>query len=338
MKVARFIEPGNIEICEEPIPLPKSGEIVVKVKNSGICGTDHHIFTGKVKGLVDSGIILGHEFSGEVYTIGENVIGFSEEDPVAIEPNLYCGSCHYCRNAKKHFCENWSAIGISRDGGFGEYVSIPASAAYHLPKGLDFKKAAFFEPMACVLHGIERGRVKVGDNVLIQGAGSIGQLFTQSLKNLGVANIFISDIDSQKLKLAKQFGADYTINVKETNLSEFIKEETNHRGVQVIIDAAGLTSTIPTALDMLENTGRVVIFGVPNEIKNVEIRPYEIYRREIEIIGSFTNPYTNEASLEMLKKIETDPIITNQIKLDNLVQYGLNILGKSGVLKIQVQF
>jgi threonine dehydrogenase-like Zn-dependent dehydrogenase len=338
MKAARFIDVGKIEIKDEPIPTPGPDDIVIKVKNSGICGTDLHIYKGEVKGLVKPGTVLGHEFAGVVEQVGQNVKTYHVGDNVAIEPNLFCGACHFCRNAKKHFCENWAAIGLTYDGGFQEYCSVPATAAYPMPKNLEFKNAAFFEPMACVLHGIERARVKVGEFVVLQGAGGIGQLYIQALKNLGVAKIIVSDIDEDKLRLAKKFGATTTVNVQKEKLVDVVKSETNGIGAQVLIDAAGLLTTIPTAFEVLENTGRVVIFGVPPEGKKVEISPYDIYRRELEIIGSFTNPYTNEAALEMLAKVNIDPILTNPICLDDLVDKGLNLMGKAGVLKVQIQF
>ncbi|MHA1340766.1 MAG: zinc-dependent alcohol dehydrogenase family protein [Promethearchaeota archaeon] len=340
MIAARFNGPFKIDIKEEDIPKLNDDEILVKIKASGICGTDHHIFKGEIKGLVKMGTVLGHEFCGIIEKIaekGEHLKELNEGDRVAIEPNLFCGACHYCRNAKKHFCKNWSAIGLSRDGGFAEYCAVPASAVYKMPKGLDFQSAAFFEPMACVLHGIERSRIKVGETVIVQGAGSIGLLYTQALSNLGVDKIIVSDVDQEKLKLAKQFGATSIVNVNNEDLIEVVKSETDGEGAQVFIDAAGLLSTISTALKTLENTGRILIFGVPPEGQKTEIIPYEIYRREIEIIGSFTNPYTNEAALKLLKKINTKPIITNPIKLKSLVEDGLNQIGKPGVIKVQIQ-
>jgi threonine dehydrogenase-like Zn-dependent dehydrogenase len=338
MKAARFIDVGKIDFTDEKIPEVKPNEVLVKVKNSGICGTDLHIYKGEVKGLVKQRTVLGHEFCGVIEKVGSQVKDHQAGESVAIEPNLFCGACHFCRNAKKHFCTNWSAIGLSRDGGFAEYCVIPSSAAYVMPKTLKFKNAAFFEPMACVLHGIERARVQVGETVVVQGAGSIGQLYTQALNRLGVAKIIVADIDEDKLKLSKKFGAHVVVNAKKENLIDVVKAETNGLGAQVMIDAAGLLTTIPTALSLLENTGRIVIFGVPPEGKKVEIVPFDIYRREIEIIGSFTNPYTNEAALEMLAKIDVEPIITNPIKLDQLVDQGLNMMGKPGVLKVQIQF
>jgi threonine dehydrogenase-like Zn-dependent dehydrogenase len=192
--------------------------------------------------------------------------------------------------------------------------------------------------MACVLHGIERSRAKVGEVIVVQGAGSIGQLYIQALVNLGMSKIIVTDIDDEKLKLAKKFGASTIVNASKEDLAAVVKSETNGIGAQVLIDAAGLLTTINTGLKILENTGRIVIFGVPPEGKKVDIIPYDIYRREMEIIGSFTNPYTNEAALEMLARVNVDPIITNPIKLNQLIADGLNMMGKQGVLKVQIKF
>lgn len=338
MKSAFFIQPNLIEIKEVKIPVPKADELLIEVKSAGICGTDLHIYNGTNTGLVTPGTVLGHEFSGVVVEVGKEVKGFRKGERVAIEPNLFCGHCHYCRTARKHFCENWSAIGLSKDGGFQEYCAVPASAAYKFPDTIDFQTGALFEPLSCVLHGIERSRLRTGESVLLQGAGGIGQLFLKVLSQMGLSKIFVSDIDPDKLAIAKKNGATHIINAKQDNLQQIIKEETNGYGVNVMIDAAGLTSTIADSLQLLENSGRVLIFGVPDEYKKAEIIPYQIYKKEIEIIGTYTNPYSNETSIKMLEQLDLSDLITNSISLENIVEQGLDKVGKKGILKIQVKF
>lgn len=338
MKSARFIGPGSIEIQDTKIPVPNSDELLIEVKSAGICGTDLHIFHGTNTSMITPGTVLGHEFAGIVKEIGKNVKGFEKGDRVAIEPNLFCGHCYYCRTARKHFCENWSAIGLSRDGGFQEYCVVPASSAYKFSETIDFQTAALFEPLSCVLHGLERSKLKTGESVLLQGAGGIGQLFLKVLSQMGLNKIIVSDIDTDKLTIAKNNGATHTINVQNEDLTQFVKAETNGYGVNVMIDAAGLSSTISTAMSLVENTGRVLIFGVPNEKQKAEIIPYQIYKKELEIIGSYTNPYSNETAIKMLDKLNLKDIVTNTIKLDDIVEQGLNAVGKKDVLKVQVQF
>lgn len=339
MKAVKFIEPHKFSLVDVEIPNPGPGEIQLRNKASGVCGTDVHIYSGAVKGLAAPGTVLGHEFAGIVEKVGPDVKGFNVGDFVAVEPNLYCGRCHYCRNAKKHFCQNWKAVGLAIDGGFQEYTNIPLQAAYKMPKGLEFKNAAFFEPLACVLHGIEKAQVAPGETVVVLGAGSIGLLYIQALKKLGATTVIVSEIDEMKLKLAKSFGADFVVNPKKESLKDVVMAETNGIGANVLIDAAGLIDAIPTAFTLLEYSGRIVIFGVPAETQKVEITPYEIYRKEFEIIGSFTNPYTNEAALNMLKDMVVDPIITNPVGLAELESAIQKIHNREpGVIKVQLQF
>lgn len=338
MKAARFTSVGKIELRDEPTPEIPEGELLVKTKASGICGTDYHIFSGSVRGLAQPGVVLGHEFSGVVEGVGPNVLDFTIGDRIAVDPNLFCGACHYCRNAKKHFCENWTAIGIGRDGGFQEQVLVPTQAAYKIPDKLDYSTAAFLEPMACVLHSVRQAKVQVGETVVVQGAGAIGQLFVQVLARAGVGKIIVSETDHAKLNLAKQNGASVAVDVTNEQLQEVVKAETDGIGAQVMFDAAGLASTIPTAIDILENTGRVVLFGVPPEKSSVTFYPYDVYRKELQISGSFTNPYTNEAAVNILDQIDVKPLLTDKISLEEIVERGFNQFGTKGVLKIQVQF
>jgi threonine dehydrogenase-like Zn-dependent dehydrogenase len=173
----------------------------------------------------------------------------------------------------------------------------------------------------------------------LQGAGSIGLLYVQALKKVGVTNIIVSEVDENKLKLAKTLGANICVNPIKENLKDLVMAETDGVGANVLIDAAGLINTIPTAVSLLENTGRIVIFGVPAETAMVQISPYDIYRHEIEIIGSITNPYTNEAALKMLKEIIVDPIITHPIKIESLEESIQKIHSRAdGVIKVQIQF
>ena len=338
MKAARFIKPGLIEIQDVEIPTPDSDELLIEVKSAGICGTDLHIYRGSNTGLVTPGTVLGHEFVGIVVEIGSKIQGFEKGDRVAIEPNFFCGHCYYCRTARKHFCENWSGIGLSRDGGFQEYCTVPASAVYKFPETINFQTAAFFEPLSCVLHGLERSKLKPGESVLLQGAGGIGQLFLKVLTQMGLSKIIVSDIDSDKLAIAKRNGATHIINVQQEDLIQLVRETTSGYGVNVMIDAAGLTSTIADSTLLLENTGRVLIFGVPNEKQKAEIIPYQIYKKEIEIMGSYTNPYSNEASIRLLEKLDLSDLVTHTIKLENIVEQGLEVIGNKGVLKVQVHF
>ncbi len=244
MKAAKFFGKHNIRVAEYPTPDPGASEVLVRVKASGVCGTDVHVYEDEVP-LAKLPVIPGHEFSGVVETVGAAISDVRAGDRVAIEPNLFCGQCHFCRTQKKHFCENWRAVGLSMDGGFAEYAAVPRQAIYAMPERLEFAEAAFFEPTACVLHGIERSGLQPGQTVVLIGAGSIGLLYVQLLSLSGAGKVIVADLDPAKLKLAKGFGADVCINSGEEKLAERVREETRQLGADVVIDAAGVPQPDP---------------------------------------------------------------------------------------------
>ncbi|MHA1368333.1 MAG: zinc-dependent alcohol dehydrogenase family protein [Promethearchaeota archaeon] len=340
MKAIVIESKRKINLVDMPIPQAGQGEVLVKVKASGICGTDVHIYEGEVP-LAKLPIVPGHEFSGIIENVGDGVSDIEVGDKVAIEPNLFCGYCHFCRNAKKHFCENWAAIGLTRNGGFAEYCSVPRQAVYKMDDNVPFEHGAFFEPVACVLHGIERSGAKAGDIVVVNGSGSIGLIYVQILKMMGVKNVISTDIDDEKLEIARKLGADAWINPNTDDLVKEVNSLTNGRGAEMVIDAAGSEKSIATAFDLVQDTGTIVIFGVPPENLKLPVKIYDIYRRELSIVGSFTNPYTNEQALNLIStgKIKFDEIITHPIELDNVEKTIQKIRDKTEcVIKAQIRF
>ncbi|MHA1792747.1 MAG: zinc-dependent alcohol dehydrogenase family protein [Promethearchaeota archaeon] len=330
----------DLEVKDLDVPKIKAGEVLVKVKASGICGTDVHVYEDEVP-LAKLPVVPGHEFSGIIEKVGEQINDFTEGDRIAIEPNLFCGHCHFCRNAKKHFCENWGAIGLTQNGGFEEFVAVPRQALYRMENNLSFTVGAFFEPTACVLHGIERSGAKPGDTVVVLGTGSIGLIYIQLLKFMGIKNVIASDIDSEKLAIAKELGANVTINPLEEKLVPRVKEQTDGFGADVVIDAAGVEQTLTQTFDLVQDTGTIVIFGVPPEKLKLPVKMFDIYRRELTIVGSFTNPYTNEQALKILStgKIKFDKILTHKISLDDVEETIINIREKKEkVIKAQITF
>jgi 2-desacetyl-2-hydroxyethyl bacteriochlorophyllide A dehydrogenase len=339
MLAATFFGKHDVRIGECPVPDIGDDEILVRVAACGICGTDVHIYEGEVP-LARLPVIAGHEFCGTVERIGRAVTDVALGDKVAIEPNLFCGRCHYCRTGRKHFCAHWAGIGLTRNGGFAQFAAVPSRAAYKMPQELSFKHGAFFEPVACVLHGIERVGLMPGDTVVVCGAGSIGLLFIQLLKRAGAGRIVVSDPDSVKLAVARQLGADVVVDPTETDLKETVMDNTNGLGADVAIDASGMPEAISSLFGLVQHTGRILLFGVTPEEAEIRVRPFDIYRRELTLLGSFTNPYTNEAALNLLGSLNLDMIVTHQIRLSQLVQDGIQAIRRKtqGVIKVQVVF
>ncbi len=339
MLAAKCFGRHDVRIDDYPVPRVGDNELLVRVATCGICGTDIHIYEGEAP-LASLPVIPGHEFCGRIEKVGSAVTDVAAGDTVVVEPNLFCGQCHFCRTGKKHFCVNWAGVGVTRDVGFAEFACVPRQAVYALPEGVSFKKGAFFEPVACVLHGIERVGVLPGDSVVVCGAGSIGLVFVQVLKRVSAGQVVVSDLDPAKLEVARELGADVTVNPAEADLKTVVMERTGGFGAEIAIDASGSPEAISTLFELVKHTGKILLFGVSPENARIKVRPFDIYRRELTIVGSFTNPYTNEAALNLLGDIEVDRIVTHRIRLDNLVKDGIDAIRekRTGAIKIQVVF
>ncbi|MHA1679823.1 MAG: zinc-dependent alcohol dehydrogenase family protein [Promethearchaeota archaeon] len=340
MKAIIIKDRHELELADIDIPKVREDELLVRVKASGVCGTDVHVYEGEVA-IAKLPVVPGHEFSGVIEEVGKKIVDIPTGTRVAIEPNLFCGYCHFCRQAKKHFCENWQAVGLTRNGGFSEYVAVPRQAVYPISDAVSFEQGAFFEPVACVLHGIERSGVKPGESVTIMGAGSIGLLYVQILKAMGIKNIISSDIDPKKLEIARKLGATITVNPLHDDVEKIVKDVTGGFGAEVVIDAAGARESLSQSFSLVQDTGTIVVFGVPAESMELPVKMFDIYRRELSIVGSFTNPYTNEQALRMLSTgaINIEDIVTHFISLNEVEATVKKIRDRTeSVIKAQITF
>ncbi len=196
-------EAMSVERVDDPPCAPD--EVIVQVAQCGICGTDVHIYHNEY--MSDFPLIPGHEFAGTVVEVGSAVRTIKLGDRVAVDPNLYCGACDFCRNEQANHCSNWQGIGITRGGGFAQFVAAPARACYLLPEGMSDQQASFIEPLACVVHALKRFRPAPGDSVLLFGAGPMGLLLIQALRNNGASRVVVVDKQPDRLALAQRFGA-----------------------------------------------------------------------------------------------------------------------------------
>lgn len=319
MKAAFIDKPNSLNIIDKNVPSIKPREALIKVHACGVCGTDLHIYEG-VMPWARLPLIPGHEFSGIVVDVGEDVNGISIGDAVAVDPNITCGLCRYCRSARRNLCPNVESIGVTRDGGFAEYVLAPASQLYRVPSGLGLDEAAFTEPVACCLHGITRLSIKPGEDVLIVGAGPIGLIHLQLAKRTGAGKVIVVEVNDMRLRLAERLGADLTVNPSREDVTETVNRFLRGKGVEAAIDAAGGSTPLTLALKCLEPGGRLLAFGVASETDTLTIKPYDIYKRELTIIGSFINPYEMDNALNLLASgaIDVKPLISHIIGLEDL--------------------
>ena len=317
MLAAVFSGTRNITVRDYSLrPLEKS-ELLIKVAYCGVCGTDKHIYEGNATSSIP--VILGHEYSGTITEKGSKNTKFDIGDKVAIDPNIYCGCCKFCRIGKVNFCENLKALGVTHDGGFAEYSIVPISQVYLVPNDFDLSIAAFAEPLSCCLRGIEHADIKPGNSVVIIGGGPIGLLMIQLVKNAGASRIILIEPDAHKQKLGIELGADYYLSPVEENISEKINELTDSQ-IDVVIECVGNKNTVDQAINLAGKGGKVVIFGLAPKDQHITLNLQYLFKNELKIFNSFLNPFTLKSAIDLLihKRINVQKLITKQVSLKNI--------------------
>lgn len=315
MKAAIFEEKNRVIIKDVEVPAPGPDEILLSVVSAGLCGTDYHIFKGD--SAVSSPLIMGHEIAGRVVDIGEDVSGWQQGQAVAVDPNIYCGHCSFCRQGRVNLCENLQAVGVTRDGGFAEYTVVPADNLYPLAGDIDIVMASLVEPLACCLHGIELLNIEPGSRVLILGGGPIGLILAQLTKLRGAGRVVISEPVAAKRELAGELDLKETVAPDE--LTAYTRQEIP-QGFDIVIEAAGRAETVARSFDLVCRGGSILLFGVCPEKLEVPLSPYKIFKNELTVKGSYINPFVSKKAVNILEKnmIGLQPLISERISLQEL--------------------
>ena len=284
-------------------PTPKPNELLIHTAWAGICGTDKALYNG-LPGSADAvpPIVLGHENSGVVAAVGEDVEGFKVGDRVSVDPNIYCHKCYYCRTSRPELCKHLDAVGVTRDGGFAEFFTAPAEVVYHVPDNVSLEAAAVIEPISCAMHGVDLLETHPYQNALIIGDGFEGQWIAQILKALGVREVTLAGTVDEKLaNNQKHFGFKVVNNLKHP-------EEIAKDGYDIVVEAVGLPATQEQAVEAARRGGQVLMFGVGNPDSTFKVNTYKVYQKQLHIQGSFINPYTFEDSIALLQSGDVDPL------------------------------
>ena len=320
MKAAVFYGKHDLRIENIEMPKAKNGEVVIKVMACGICGTDIHIYEGdEGAAKTPRGTVLGHEFSGIVTEVGEGVTEIKVGDRVCIDPNKLCGSCYYCRNAMGHFCENMIGIGTTVNGGFEEYCAVPQSQVYKIADTTSFEEAAMAEPVSCCIHGIELCDIKTDDTVVVIGCGMIGLIMLQLSKISGAARLIAVEPEKEKRILAESVGAQLCINPFEEDVKAVLKKNGIER-VTKVIECVGRPETMKQALELAGKKATVMFFGLTAPDETVDIKPFDIFKKEIEIKASYINPYTQQKATELIdsRRIDVGTMVCEVAELGRL--------------------
>jgi len=326
--------PNDMRYEETDIPLLMSGEVLVKVKACGICGSD-------VPRVYKTGahvhpLIPGHEFAGEVVALGAEVDGKWLGKRVGVFPLIPCGECGPCKNKQYEMCRNYSYLGSRRDGGFAEYVVVPQENLIELPDEVSFEAAAMLEPMAVAVHAMRGIVVKTADTVVVCGMGTIGLLLLMFLREMGVENIFVIGNKESQKKMAVLAGVceENFCDTRSCDCEKWLAEKTEGNGVDVFFECVGKNETVLQAINMTTPGGRVMLVGNPYSDMDLDKAVYwKILRNQLTLKGTWNSSFTHEEKddwhyvLQRLgeKKINPEVLISHRFPLNDL-EKGLEIM------------
>jgi 2-desacetyl-2-hydroxyethyl bacteriochlorophyllide A dehydrogenase len=317
MKVVNLNEPNSIYVQDASIAVKKiDSDVLIKVRALGICGSDIGAYKG-TNPLVTYPRVIGHEIGGEVVEVAENDRGIKVGDKVIVEPYIPCYKCYPCSLGRTNCCVDLKVLGVHVDGGMTEYFAHPLNLVSKVPDDMEWKHVAMIEPLTIALHSIHRPRVAAGEHVLLIGAGPIGLLAAQ-VANVYGATPIVMDLVDERLELAKTLGVKHTINITKENALEKIKEITNGRMVEVVIEASGAKAAIQSALDYVSFAGRIALVGWPNT--EIPLPTALITKKELDIVGSRTSAGEFEEATELIynKRINVDALISKVVTLDEV--------------------
>lgn len=301
--------PGRLKVDEVPDPTPGKMDVVVEVAACGICGTDIHVCEGSYGGT-EYPLIPGHEVSGTVAEVGSEVRSLAVGDRVVLDPTLSCGQCEYCVNGRYNLCTNWSSMGVTRDdGGSAEFILSPARNAYLLPPGVDLLHATLVEPLACAIRAFDVLPRRLGDHVLIYGAGTMGLLLAQLAPRAGAATVSVVEPNANRQAVAQEVGVERVVGKAD---------ELDRTSWDVVIDCSGAIAAMEDGLSRVKPAGTFQHFGVAPAQATAIYDPVNVVRNEISIVGSAAslNSFSRAVAMFAAGAIRSAPMLSHAYPLD----------------------
>lgn len=337
MKAIQITTPGVINLIDKEIPVASEGEALLKVKYCGICGADVASYTGN-QPFTTYPRIPGHEFSAEIVSVPENDKGLKAGDIITCNPYFNCGGCYACKRGIVNACYDNQTMGVQRDGSFQEYITMPVERLID-GKGLSAQELALIEPFSISCHALSRAEVKEGDNLLIMGAGPIGLFAMIKAKAMG-ARVMIADMLESRLNLAREYGADMIVNVKEKDLHESALEFTNGNGFDVCVEACGAPETFLSCIDEASHGANIILIG--NGKRNTDFLHSIILKKELNIFGSrnaFTKDFEELIDLVASGKVDVMKMVSGIYKKEDAQEAFESLKNNDGSLcKLLIEF
>ncbi len=285
MKALRFIAEKTLEITTMPEPVLEGEDVLVRVRGCGVCGSDVHGWLG-LTGRRIPPMTMGHEFAGEIAECGKDVQGYRRGDLVAVQPINFCGSCAPCRQGLTNMCTNKRFFGVlDEDGAMAEYVAVPQKLLYRLPDGFDCRVAAMAEPYAVAFGSVAKAGDVEGKTVLIIGAGMIGQCILQNVLLRKPGAVIVSDLSESRLKIAKELGANHTVNTKKDDFFKALQDLTDESMIDICFEAVGIEATANQSIKCLKVGGKAIWVGMSQ--KEMTINMQDIVCSARTVLGSF---------------------------------------------------
>lgn len=338
MKAIKVIEPFKIKIVDVPTPqIKKADDIIIRITSGGICGSDIGIWNG-TNSLATYPRIIGHEFGGIVEAVGSGVTDISYGDYVAVDPVISCGHCYACGIGRHNVCRNLEVMGVHRDGGFSEYVKVPAQNVHRFHKKFDEALLGLVEPFTIGVEVNRRGSITKDDKVLIMGAGPIGICIMQVAKRNG-AQVIITDLVPERLNKAKSMGADETVLIPEEDLENRLSSFTSGEGIPVVVDTVCTPASLEQAVQLACPAGRVVCLGLKDKPSNICMA--DITKKELTIVGSRLNNHCFDEVIEGFEDGSLNPqdLLTETYNYKNIMD-ALDMITEhpQDVMKIALNF
>lgn len=316
MLQAIMLEPGRIKFQDVEKPDLAPDQVMMRTKRIGVCGSDIHVFHG-VHPYTGYPIVQGHEVSGVVAEVGDQVEGFSIGDKITFAPQVVCGECYPCKNGMYHICESLKVMGFQTNGTAQEYFPLPADIVFRLPDTMSLDHAAMIEPIAVAAHAVRKGGDVSGKNILVLGAGTIGNLVAQVAKAFGAKSVMITDVKDYKLEKARACGIDMTINPAVTDLEQVILTHFGPDRADLILECVGVQDTINQAVSYARKGTIIVIVGVFGEKPTVDLGL--VQDRELKLVGTLMYQdadYETAIDLVSKGKMCLDDLITHRFKFE----------------------
>jgi L-iditol 2-dehydrogenase len=345
VKVARFHAPGDVRVESAAEPVAGEGDVTIRVRNCSTCGTDVKIFRFGHHHIVPPRV-MGHEIAGEVVEVGRGVAGWQAGDRVQVIAAIPCGHCDECRRGRMTVCPNQESMGYHYDGGFAEFMRVPAkvlavSGLNRIPDGVGYAEASMAEPLACVLNGQELARVGAGDDVVVIGSGPIGCLHVRLARSRGAARVFLVERNADRLRQAADLVApDAAICADETDVVDTVHKLTDGRGVDVAIVAAASGAAQEQALTLAARQGRISFFGgLPKDNPVIAMDSNLVHYRELTVVGANgSSPAHNARALDLIATgaVPVADLITHRLPLDQVLD-AFDLVARGAAIKVTIE-